>query len=140
MSFRIAEEAIEAKLLAEWTRPLIPIVFSLRDQTKPLPSTGAWVYVLIQAEVESLTAFGGGEGRNEWEVAGRIEGRFFVPNGGPVALARLMRDEFSTIFRGKKFSNVRCLSATPGMGNASETSGNFFMLDATVDFVYRFRG
>lgn len=137
MGFSLAEDAIKAKLVAEWTRPAVPIFWLSEGTVVPV---GPYAMVFIEGHTEPLVAFGGGRGRNEYITNGTAHGLFFVPVGGPIALAKAMRDEFCSIFRSQKFDGVSILGVPPIGGGSAADKAKHIHLEALAMFEYRFKG
>jgi hypothetical protein len=134
--FKDGEDAIRARLVSTWERPEA-LVFQNESSVVP---DAPFVLVAIVGENERIAAFGGGPGRHEWEVDGRIEAYVCVPVFSGLALARAIRDDFAEIFRGQRFSGVSCLGVTPMGDPYRPDKGNVYTVTAVVDFTYRFKG
>lgn len=137
MAFSMAESAIKAKIIAEWARPAVPIFWLSEGTVVPV---GPYAMIFIQGREEQIAAFGGGRGRNEYITHGAIHGLFFVPLGGPIALAEAMRDEFCSILRSQKFSGVSILGVPPIGGGSASDKAKHMHLEALAMFEYRFKG
>lgn len=137
MAFKTAEDAIKARIVAGWTRPAVPIFWLSEGTVAP---NGPYAIIFIQGVKEVVQAFGGGRGRNEYLTYGGIHGFFFIPVGGPIELAQLMRDEFCGILRSQKFSGVSILGVAPMGGGSTSDKAKHIALQAMGEFEYRFVG
>lgn len=137
MSFRLAEAAIKARLIAMWDEPTVPLFWQNETLIVPDPP---FVEVKIEGLRETFAAYGGGTGNHELDVDGTIQMQVFVPLASGTVRARLLRDKLTVIFRGSRFSGVTVYGVNPFGGGDAADQGNSYGLLAIADFVYRFRG
>jgi hypothetical protein len=137
MGFKLAEDAIQAKVTAEWTRPAVPIFWLSEGVVVP---TGPYAMCFVEGHKESIIAFGRGRGQNEYMTYGTVMGFFFVPLGAPISLARDMRDEFCNILRSQRFSGISFYGVSPIGGDSQSDRAKHINVQALAEFEYRFRG
>lgn len=139
MAFLTAKTAIKAKIDAAWPAlyPTVPIFY--QNAGLKLPQT-PFVQCYITSEKETIMAFAGGRGRNEYANLGAVHTLFFVPLLSDPDYCERMRDDFANILRSQRFSEVTFYGIDPFGGDSHADKSLYFILQSIGQFDYRFKG
>jgi hypothetical protein len=119
MAYKLVEEAVEARLRAQWTT--CPIQLD-NPEKRTTPADGA-AYLVLQFPVADVSRWA--LNRKYYEERGGFRIVIHRPSGEGMATMRTWIETLSDIFRDERFGGITCHAPTHFIDDATPVGGYF---------------
>lgn len=140
--FTDAAAALRALWAARWAGgPSVPVLWGA-NETRDLPGskdTLDWVHLLVEFSGRQAVAFGGGRGQAEREATGRVQISVMSRRGTGEARNILLLDDAVGVFEGRRELGLSFIGDGPAGEGEPSADGAWWVRQASVPFVFRYR-